>query len=236
MTDRLQRMMAFHQGRTSVPAATMLLVSQDSGLPRVVQEVISGIQGLKFEFVKDHEEAAERVASRSVGLVMSHLTSTCNVAGLTRLLGTISATAQKVPVLVLSDEYHAEQALTLLRLGVADYLSRPLDLGRLGYLLDVLTLSTRHRVARPEPVVAAPAAPQPVSFPQVPALDGGEEPFLFMPTGRMGQLVEQIRRIAPQETTILLGEETCTGKSRLAGVIHRLSPRRDRTNRKGGKN
>jgi transcriptional regulator with PAS, ATPase and Fis domain len=44
----------------------------------------------------------------------------------------------------------------------------------------------------------------------------------------MSQLVEQIRRIAPQETTIMLGGETGTGKSRLAGVIHRLSPRRDR--------
>jgi transcriptional regulator with PAS, ATPase and Fis domain len=44
----------------------------------------------------------------------------------------------------------------------------------------------------------------------------------------MGQLVEQIRRIAPQDTTILLGGETGTGKTRLAGVIHRLSPRRDK--------
>jgi DNA-binding NtrC family response regulator len=44
----------------------------------------------------------------------------------------------------------------------------------------------------------------------------------------MSQLVEQIRRIAPQETTIMLGGETGTGKSRLAGVIHRLSPRRNR--------
>ena len=44
----------------------------------------------------------------------------------------------------------------------------------------------------------------------------------------MGQMIEQVRRIAPQDTTILLGGETGTGKTRLAGVIHRLSPRRDR--------
>jgi two-component system response regulator HydG len=44
----------------------------------------------------------------------------------------------------------------------------------------------------------------------------------------MGQLIEQIRRVAPQDTTILLGGETGTGKTRLAGAIHRLSPRRDR--------
>jgi DNA-binding NtrC family response regulator len=215
----------------------MLLITEDSSLRSVVQEVISGIQGLSFDVVKDHEEATERVTGQSVGLVMSHLNATCNVAGLTRLLGAIAATAQKVPVLVLSDEYHAQQALTLLRLGIADYLSRPLDLGRLGYLIDVLTLSSRHRAALPEPAAApvsapavataAPAAPQSVTLPEVSLVDG-DEPFLVLPTGRMGQLVEQIRRIAPQDTTILLGGETGTGKTRLAGVIHRLSARRDK--------
>ncbi len=199
---------------------TMLLISQDSSLSGTVQEVLSRIQGLKFDFVKNHEEACERVAEKDVALILSHLNPSSNVAELTRLLGTIEATGQKIPVVVLSDEYHAEQALTLLRLGVAEYLSRPLDLGRLGYLIDVLTLSLRRRLVRPEPA-------QPAVQPQVPKIEG-DEAFLFMPTGQMGQMVEQIRRIAPQDTTILLGGETGTGKTRLAGVIHRLSPRRDR--------
>jgi transcriptional regulator with PAS, ATPase and Fis domain len=38
--------------------------------------------------------------------------------------------------------------------------------------------------------------------------------------------MDKIRRIAPRDTTILLGGETGTGKSRLAGLIHHLSPRR----------
>jgi DNA-binding NtrC family response regulator len=44
----------------------------------------------------------------------------------------------------------------------------------------------------------------------------------------MERTIEQIRRIAPLDTTILLGGETGTGKTRLAGVIHQLSPRRDK--------
>ena len=199
---------------------TMVLISQDSSLQSAVQEVLSRVQGLKLEIVKNHDEAAERVAGKDVALVLSHLNPTSCVSGLKRLLGTIVASAQRLPVVVLSDEYHAQQALTLLRLGVAEYLSRPLDLGRLNYLVDVLTLGPRHGVARHEPVPAP--APEPA-----PVIDG-DESFLFIPTGRMSQLVEQIRRIAPQETTIMLGGETGTGKSRLAGVIHRLSPRRNR--------
>jgi two-component system response regulator HydG len=42
----------------------------------------------------------------------------------------------------------------------------------------------------------------------------------------LGALMEQVRRVAPQETTVLLTGETGTGKTRLARLIHELSPRR----------
>jgi DNA-binding NtrC family response regulator len=37
----------------------------------------------------------------------------------------------------------------------------------------------------------------------------------------------QVRRLAPQDTTVLLGGETGTGKTRLARLLHELSTRRD---------
>jgi two-component system, NtrC family, response regulator HydG len=43
----------------------------------------------------------------------------------------------------------------------------------------------------------------------------------------MLDLMEQVRRVAPLDTTILLAGETGTGKTRLARLIHQLSPRRD---------
>jgi DNA-binding NtrC family response regulator len=56
---------------------------------------------------------------------------------------------------------------------------------------------------------------------------GDEPPFYFLPAGRMGRAIEQIKRIAPLDTTIMICGETGTGKTHMAGVIHRLSPRRD---------
>src|SRR5271165_3996776 len=197
----------------------MVLISQDSTLASVVQEVVARTPGIRLERVQDHDEAYDRVASQGAALVLSHLTPAGPVAGLTRLLSTLEAGGRGIPVLVLSDEYHAQQALALHRLGVADYLSRPLDLGRLGYLIDILTLARRCGAARPESVA-------PITQPQM-AVIPGDESFLLAGV-RMGEMIEQIRRIAPQDTTILLGGETGSGKTRLAGVIHRLSPRRDK--------
>jgi two-component system response regulator HydG len=56
---------------------------------------------------------------------------------------------------------------------------------------------------------------------------GEENSFLYSPATPMGPLMEQVYRIAPQDTTVLLGGETGTGKTRLARLIHNLSPRRE---------
>jgi DNA-binding NtrC family response regulator len=42
-----------------------------------------------------------------------------------------------------------------------------------------------------------------------------------------GELIDHLRRVIPQDTTLLLTGETGTGKTRLARRIHALSPRRD---------
>jgi DNA-binding NtrC family response regulator len=56
-------------------------------------------------------------------------------------------------------------------------------------------------------------------------LEAGGEPFLYACSGEMDALMSQVRRVAPRDTTVLLGGETGTGKTRLARLIHELSPR-----------
>jgi DNA-binding NtrC family response regulator len=117
--------------------------------------------------------------------------------------------------LVISDDYRPEQKARLLKEGVADYLVRPINLRRLAYLIDVLTIEARHFVTSQ----AAEAACDGIK-----TLSHGE-PFLYGP-GEMEQIVAQAKTVAPLDTTILLCGETGTGKTRMAKLIHELSPRR----------
>src|SRR5262249_15540912 len=115
------------------------------------------------------------------------------------------------------DEHRPEQTLQLLRLGAVDCLTRPLNLNRLSYLIDVLTVRARS-LAR-VPSAASTAAVENLSR---------DRPFPFMSSGPMERMREQIQRAGPQNQTVLLGGETGTGKTSLARVIPSLSPRRDK--------
>jgi DNA-binding NtrC family response regulator len=55
-----------------------------------------------------------------------------------------------------------------------------------------------------------------------------EDPFFGVQSSVMAELTQQVRRVAPQDTTLLFTGETGTGKTRMARMIHALSPRRDK--------
>ena len=198
---------------------TALLVCSDPPLVEIVRGTIETTTGFRLEVVADIDQACNSIIDHDQVLVaLIHLKKQIHVAGFTQLLQTIALTRPSVVTLAIAEEHHPEQMLALLRLGVRDCLSRPLDLGRLAYLVDLHTIEARHGVRRPAVEDQGP---------RVESLGNGSA-FLYVGNGRMERTIEQIRRIAPLDTTILLGGETGTGKTRLAAVIHQLSPRRDK--------
>jgi two-component system, NtrC family, response regulator AtoC len=52
------------------------------------------------------------------------------------------------------------------------------------------------------------------------------DPFAFVLAPGKQAVIDQLRRVVPHDTTLLLTGETGTGKTRLARLIHDLSPRR----------
>jgi two-component system response regulator HydG len=198
---------------------TALLVSTDASLIEAVQGVIGSIGNLDLEITTGVDEAHVAMDRDGLVLVLVHQECVDGADEVIRLLRVIAESKRSLPTLVLSNRHRAEQALALLRSGAVDYLCRPLDLNRLTYLVEVLSL--RARLARPAPIAEPPRGLDPVRCP------GGTDLLLDGPAASMARMMEQVRRVASQDTTILLGGETGTGKTRLARLIHELSPRRD---------
>jgi DNA-binding NtrC family response regulator len=165
-----------------------------------VQGAVNGIPHLAVEPCASLGPACRHVRRPDVALVLAHLPAAGGGAGVTRLLWAVAAARRPCPTLVLADRHHEPQASTLLRAGAADVLEVPAELPKLARLADALTRR-----------LAAPAPPLPEA---ADAEDG------------LADLMAQVRRVAGQETTLLFSGETGTGKTRLARLVHELSPRR----------
>jgi DNA-binding NtrC family response regulator len=190
-------------------------LSREPELARSIGAIVAGFENLQF-IVGDGLATARGLLQRPdpIALFLYHLVGDEGMKEATQLLEALVAAKLPVAALILCEHYHAEQALALLRLGAADCMAQPFDLSRLSFLIDIMTVRARLASGRTEP-----------TSDQVRALGGEASPFFYDEGAGMDLLMEQMVRLAPQETTVLLTGATGTGKTRLARLIHDLSPR-----------
>jgi two-component system response regulator HydG len=186
---------------------TVLLVTRTPSVIEAIQGISNTIPHLQLEVCPGDDRACAKVRRPDVALVLAHASVGAD-GEISRLLWAVASARRPCATLVLSETYKEHQAAALLRAGAADYLELPADLPRLAHLLDALTHRLRPAAA---PDATRPPAPEPLAGVVADGLEG---------------MLEQVRRVAPQETTLLLTGQTGTGKTRLARLIHELSPRR----------
>ncbi len=181
---------------------TALLVSSDPALADAVRAVLASVPSLALTVCGEPGQAFDAACRADPALILVHRNGHGDgeVIGLLRSLAEVR---RPCPTLVLG-EGCAARLPELLQAGAADCLDLPLDPTRLAHLADALTMRARL------PAAGGPAAP--------PVDDGCD--------AGLGGLMGQVRRVAGQETTLLFTGETGTGKTRLARLVHELSPRR----------
>lgn len=185
-----------------------LLLSADPAVIEMAQGARASCN-LQLGTCASPKEAGARLRKGGYSVLIVHLTNGDDQEQLLPLLWTITSTRKACATVALSEHFTEDQIANLLRAGVADCLTLPLAPGRLTRVLqEMMCLTTPERPAE------SPLAPEP------------EDLMFDAFTPDLASLVEQVRRVAPQETTLLLTGETGTGKTRLARLIHQLSARR----------
>jgi DNA-binding NtrC family response regulator len=206
----------------------VLLLSSDPCLIESCRQLIGSIANLALISQSQGKHVDSYLEPLELGLILIHVVEERDAEEASRLLRKIASLQRGVAMIVVSDQHDPKQAYSLLRQGAAEFLSRPLDLSRLAYLIDRLTVRARC-AARPRPLLAVSGVSAVMSRPEfLPGLlPQSNDSLADLRSAALGSLVEQVCRVAPQDTTVLLGGETGTGKTRLARLIHELSPRRD---------
>ncbi len=106
------------------------------------------------------EEACSLLPMAHPRLIVVHWTHHgSHLEELNRLLWATSVLARRVPVLVIADQYRTDQATTLYRMGVTEYVSRTHHVGQFGRILDVYL--GRSRASRSRRTVTAPDSEPP---------------------------------------------------------------------------
>jgi DNA-binding NtrC family response regulator len=184
-----------------------LLVSSTPTVIESIEKICSSAGNFPLGISSDLSTTVERLNCQNVVLLLAHLPAVGETADVQHLLQTVTRTRRPCATVVLADARCEEQAAAVLRAGAADYVHLPVEQRRLCYLINAFTGQLESRSSVATRVLASRSTNA--------EADG------------LALLMQQVERVAPQDSTILLLGETGTGKTRLARLIHELSPRSD---------
>ncbi len=122
--------------------------------------------------------------------------------------------AGDVPVLIMTSYASLRSAVDSMRMGAVDYIAKPFDHGDM--VSAVQRIIADHPIGRTDAATTAPVSPVPSAAGIV-----GNCPAIRV-------LFEQIERVAPTDSTVLVLGETGTGKELVARSVHQNSLRADK--------
>ncbi|HLF24013.1 MAG TPA: sigma-54 dependent transcriptional regulator [Burkholderiales bacterium] len=125
----------------------------------------------------------------------------------------IIASAAPVPVLIMTSYGSVKSAVEAMKLGAADYITKPFDHDEMLLCVNRI-LEQRRLLRRAQTLQAELDRNYPV---------GG----MIGDCAAMREVFERIRKVAPTDSTVLIRGESGTGKELVARALHEMSPRKD---------
>ena len=192
----------------STPHYVLIVDDEESicwGLQRLLTE-----EGHEVAVASSAEEGFESAKKRKPDLIVLDVRLP-GMDGLTAMQQ-FAEIAGPVPVVVITAFGNLETAVTALKNGAIDYLTKPFDLERAA---SVLRRALGNGVASAKSQAAPPAEPGPVYE-------------ILGNSPAMQRVFKQIAIVAPSDMSVLVTGESGTGKELVSRAIHRHSARADK--------
>ena len=192
-----------------MPYRFRILVVDDEPAQR---ELISGFlkkQAFDVVVAESGAKALELFRQETIDLILTDQKMP-NMSGLD-LLQAVRAINPENPVILMTAFGSIEAAVSAIRGGATDYLTKPLNLDELLYR--IRQVSDRYRIINENRELRE-------ALRERHRIEG-----IIGESGQMLEVLSLVRRVAPSEATVLIRGESGTGKELIAKAIHFASPR-----------
>src|SRR3989454_3007718 len=214
----------------------VLIVDDDLALLQALPQALRlQLGGVTVETADSAAVALDRIAVQDYDAIVADIKMP-GMDGL-ELLAEIRTRWPDTPTLMITGHGEHELVLHALRGGAFDFVEKPIDrdyfAGSLRRAIQVRELSRRAKqgqwaLERHLNELEAIVEERARRLRETKELIGSPLSLLMGSTGKMEQVVQQIKQVADSPLTVLVEGETGTGKEVVARAIHQLSARRDK--------
>ena len=202
---------------TDTPATAVVLVVEDGAAEREALARVLRLEDYVVLSARNPEHALTLI-DQPIDIIVSDLKMGART-GLD-LMQLWNARKPDTPFIIITAYGDVESAVTAMKLGARDYLSKPVDPGKLLELVRLNLRQARNKAA---------AAGQAAALAGAPAADGATAERGIGKLVGMSAPIERIRaqilRVAPTDSTVLVLGESGTGKELVAEAVHVHSAR-----------
>jgi DNA-binding NtrC family response regulator len=187
----------------------ILIVEDKASLRAVLRKTLEA-EGYGVAEAADGQSALDRIRRDRFAMVLTDLRLPKGDGHL--VLQAAVQTEPVTPVILMTAYGTIRDAVGAMKEGAYDYLEKPVDSD---HLLALIHRALEHRTLQDENLLLRERFSQQLGFPEIignsAALQGA---------------LDQVRRVAPTDATVLLGGESGSGKELFARAVHHLSGRK----------
>ncbi|MBI5098617.1 MAG: sigma-54-dependent Fis family transcriptional regulator [Nitrospirae bacterium] len=189
---------------------TILIVEDKESMAQMLKETLE-LEGYEIIVARDGSEGIKIIRENKADVVLTDLK-------LPKKDGMEVLKASKdenplIPVIVMTAFGSVETAVNAMKSGAYDFITKPLDTD---YLLLLIKRSLKNRRLVTENLLLKDTLSHYIGAPNI----VGKSPSMI-------KVAENIQKVSPTKTTVLLLGESGTGKELFAKAIHDLSPRKE---------